>query len=144
MKAGTPKPDISSVDAFKRALLAAKSVAYVGDGHSGEYFVGMIDRLGIADQMKPKLKPLGTADVAKAAASGEADFAVWVLPGLLADRGLDVAGPIPSELQDYVNLTAGVSAAAKEPDSGKALVKFLTSDAANPIIKSKGWQPAPY
>lgn len=61
VKAGTPKPDISSVDAFKRALVNAKSVAYVGEGHSGEYFRGMLDRLGIAEQMKPKLKPVGTA-----------------------------------------------------------------------------------
>lgn len=144
VKAGAPKPDISSVDNFKRALLAAKSVAFVGDGHSGEYFRGMIDHMGIADQMKSKLKPLGTSNLTKAVASGEADFAVWVIPGLLADRGVDVAGPIPTELQDYVALTAGLSTAAKEAEPGKALVKYLTSDAAKATMKSKGWQPAPY
>jgi molybdate transport system substrate-binding protein len=104
----------------------------------------MMDRLGITDQMKSKLKPLGTGNLTKAVATGEADFAVWVIPGLIADPGVELAGPVPNELQDYVNLTAGLSTAAKEAEPGKALIKYLTSDAAKVTMKSKGWQPAPY
>ena len=139
VKAGSPKPDISSVDAFKRALVNAKSVAYVGEGHSGQYFVGLLDRLGIAEPMKPKLMPKGVADVVKAGASGEAELVVYVIPGILADRGVELVGPLPAEIQSYVSLTAALSATAKEPEAGKALITFLTSDAATPVIKAKGW-----
>jgi molybdate transport system substrate-binding protein len=139
VKAGNPKPDVGSVDAFKRALLAANSVAYVGEGHSGALFVGLLDRLGIAEQMKPKLKPKAVADVIKAGASGEADLVVYIVPAILADRGLDLAGPFPAEIQDYVVLTTGLSANAKEVEAGKALIKFLTSETAAPVIKQKGW-----
>ncbi len=144
VRKGAPKPDISSVEAFKRTLLAAKSVAYPGEGASGVYFVSLLDRMGIAAEMKSKLKPLGTGDLTKAAASGEADLAVWVIPGLIADPGVELAGPVPTEMQDYVNLTAGLSTAAKEAEPGKAFIKYLTSDAAKAAMKSKGWQPAPY
>ena len=143
VRAGTPKPDITSVDAFKRALLGAKSVSYVGDGLSGVYFVALLDRLGIAEPMKPKLKPTGVANVVKAVASGEADLVVHVIPGILAERGVELVGPLPAEIQSYIDLTAGLSAAAKEPEAGKALITFLTSDAAIPVIKAKGWEPAP-
>ena len=143
VKAGTPKPDISSVDAVKRVLVNAKSVAYVGEGHSGQYFVAMLDRLGIGEQMKPKLKPLGVADVVKAGASGEAELVVYVIPGILPDRGVELVGPLPAEIQSYVSLTAALSTAAKEPEAGKAFIAFLTSDAAMAVIKAKGWDSAP-
>jgi molybdate transport system substrate-binding protein len=143
VKKGSPKPDIGTVDAFKNALLNTKSIAYIGTGHSGEYFSEMMQRLGIAEQMKPKLKSLPPAQVTKATASGETEWGVWITPGLLSDPGVDLVGTLPPEVQDYVSLTAGLSSAAKEPEGGKALIAFLTSDAI-PAIKAKGWQPAPY
>jgi molybdate transport system substrate-binding protein len=139
VKAGTPKPDIGSVDAFKRALLNAKSVAYVGEGHSGTYFVALLDRLGVAEQMKPKLKPKGVADILKAGASGEADLVVYIVPAILADRSVELVDPFPAELQSYVVLATGLSAAAREPEAAKAFIQFLRSEAAAPIIKAKGW-----
>ena len=139
VRAGTPRPDITSADALRRALLGANSVSYVGDGLSGVLFVALLDRLGIAEPMKPKLKPTGVANVAKAAASGEADLVVHVIPGILAERGVELVGPVPAEIQSYIDLTAGLSAAAKEPEAGKALITFLTSDASIPVIKAKGW-----
>ena len=139
VRAGTPKPDISSVDAFKRVLVNVKSVSYVGEGHSGTYFVGLLDRLGIAEQVKPKLKPKGVSDVVKVGASGEVDLVVYLIPGILADRGVELVGPLPAEIQTYIVLTTGLSAAATEPEAGKALIKFLTSEAATPVIKAKGW-----
>ena len=139
VKAGTPRPDITSPDALKRALLGANSVSYVGDGLSGVLFLALLDRLGIAEPMKPKLKPTGVANVAKAVASGEAGLVVHAMPVILAERGVELVGPVPPEIQSYVELTAGLSAAAKEPQAGKEFIAFLTSDAAIPVIKAKGW-----
>jgi molybdate transport system substrate-binding protein len=139
VRAGAPRPDITSADALKRALLAANSVSFVGDGLSGVLFRGLIDRLGIAEAMKPKLKPTENANVVKAVANGEADMAVHVMPGILAERGIDLVGPVPAEVQSYIDLTAGLSAAAPEPEAGKALITFLTSEPAIAVIKAKGW-----
>ena len=126
VRAGTPKPDISSADALKRTLLGVNSVSFVGDGLSGVLFRGLVDRLGIAEQMKAKLKPTENANVVKAVANGEAELAVHVMPGILAERGIEVVGPVPAEIQSYIDLTAGLNAAAKEPEAGKALITFLT------------------
>jgi molybdate transport system substrate-binding protein len=90
----------------------------------------------------PLLKPLGVADVVKAGASGEAELVVYVIPGILPDRGVELVGPLPAEIQSYVSLTAALSTAAKEPEAGKAFIAFLTSDAAMAVIKAKGWEPA--
>ena len=142
VRAGSPKPDISSVDAFKRALVNVKSVAYVGDGLSGVLFLALLDRLGIAEPMKPKLKPTGVANFVKAGASGEVDLVVHVIPGILAELGVELVAPVPAEIRSYIDLTTGLSAASKEPEAGKGLITFLTSDAAIPVIKAKGWEPA--
>jgi molybdate transport system substrate-binding protein len=139
VRAGTPRPDITSADALKRALLGVNSVSYVGDGLSGVLFRALLDRLGIAESMKPKLKPTENANVVKAVASGEADLAVHVMPGILAERGVELVGPVPAEIQSYIDLTAGLNAAAKEPEAAKGFITFLTSDAAIPVIKAKGW-----
>ncbi len=139
VRAGTPKPDITSADALKRALLGAKAVSYVGDGLSGVLFLALLDRLGIAEPMKPKLKPTAVANVAKAVASGQADLVVHTMPVILAESGVELVGPVPAEIQSYVDLSAGLNAAAKEPEAGKALITFLTSDAAIAVIKAKGW-----
>ena len=139
VRAGTPKPDITSADALKRALLGVNSVSHVGDGLSGVLFLALLDRLGIAEAMKPKLKPTAVANVAKAVASGEADMMVHVMPQILAERSVELVGPLPAEIQSYIDLTAGLGAAAKEPEAGKSLIAFLTSDVAIPVIKAKGW-----
>jgi molybdate transport system substrate-binding protein len=139
VRTGAPKPDISSADALKRTLLGVSSVSFVGDGLSGVLFRALLDRLGIVEPMTAKLKPTVTANVVKAVANGEADVAVHVMPGILAERGIDLVGPVPAEIQSYIDLTAGLNAAAKEPEAGKSLIAFLTSDAAIPVIRAKGW-----
>jgi molybdate transport system substrate-binding protein len=139
VRAGAPRPDIASADALKRALLGVNSVSFVGDGLSGVLFRALIDRLGIAEPMKPKLKPTENANVVKAVANGEADLAVHVMPGILAERGIELVGPVPAEIQSHIDLTAGLNAAAPEPEAGKGFITFLTSDAAIPVIKAKGW-----
>lgn len=140
VRAGAPKPDISSVDAFKRALLGAKKVAYVKEGASGIYFVGLLDRLGIAADVKPKLisPPVTDGGAFGAVARGEADIGIAVVNFV---PGTDFVGPIPAELQIYLQFAVGVGTAATEPEAAKALVRFLTSEAAAPVIKAKGMEP---
>jgi molybdate transport system substrate-binding protein len=141
IRSGAPNPDISSVEAFKRTLLNAKSVAHSKEGASGVHFAGLIERLGIAEEMKPKLKPMGGGAVVQTVATGEAEIVVVVIPPILAMPGVELVGPLPSELQTYVGFTAGVSPNAKEPDAAKALINFLTAPEAVAVIKAKGMEP---
>jgi molybdate transport system substrate-binding protein len=140
VRAGAPKPDIRSVEAFKRALLDAKSVAYSKEGASGVYFLGLLERLGIAEGMKPKLKPTSADTLANAVPSGEAEMIVVPITVIMVP-GAELVGPLPTELQTYINFSAGVGTAAKEPDAAKVLIKFLTAPAAVPVLKAKGMEP---
>jgi molybdate transport system substrate-binding protein len=140
-RAGAPKPDISSVDAFKRALLNAKSVAYNPEGGAGIHAVRVFERLGIVEQMTAKLKPV-TKGVVEALAEGNAELGVAFTNSFQSVRGVELIGPFPPELQSYILVTAGVATAAKQPEAAKALIKFLTSPAAIAVIKAKGMEPA--
>jgi molybdate transport system substrate-binding protein len=141
VRSGAPKPDIASVEAFKRALLAAKSVAYPGKGASGLYFVSLLDRMGIAAEMKSKLKPMAAEDTVEVVARGEADMVVVVSTRIVGVAGVDLVGPIPQELQTKIGFAAGLGASAKEPDVAKALIGFLTAPAAAETLKAKGVEP---
>ena len=141
VRAGAPKPDVSSVDAFKRALVDAKTVSYLGEGTGGARFLALLERFGIAEQMKPKLRPLEIATVVKVVASGEVELTVDLIPRILAERGVELAGPLPTEIQSYSGFSAAFSAAIKEPEAAKALITFLKSDAAVSVIKAKGMEP---
>jgi len=142
VRSGAPKPDISTVDAFKRALLAAKGVAYPGKGASGVYFVSLLDRMGIAAEMKPKLRPMAAEDAVEVVARGEADMVVVVATRIVDVAGVEPLGPIPPELQTRIGFAAGLGAAAKEPIAAKALIRFLSAPAAAPTLKTKGVEPA--
>jgi molybdate transport system substrate-binding protein len=142
MRAGAPKPDISSVDAFKRALLNAKSIAYAPEGTTGIHLAKVLERLGIAEEIKAKTKPQKTPErMAQAVADGEAELGFAATSVILATPGAAVLGPFPPELQDYVVFTAVIGAAAKETEAARALIKFLTSPAAVSVIKAKGMEP---
>ena len=140
VRAGAPKPDIGSVEALKRALLDAKSITYAREGGSGIYFAGLLERLGMAEAMRAKTK-FGTGNVAELVARGDAEMAVQLITELIAVRGVELVGPLPAEVQNYIVLTAGVGAQAKEPGLAKAFLQFLTAPAAVPVIKSKGLEP---
>ena len=140
VKAGAPKPDIGTAEAFKRTLLAAKSVSYTTTGASGTYFVHLTERLGIADAVKAKAKTLPGGPIAELVARGESEMAVQLVPELRAVPGVEVV-PLPAELQDYIVLTGGVGTGAKQPQAGAALMKFLTAPSAVPVIKSKFMEP---
>jgi molybdate transport system substrate-binding protein len=141
VRTGAPKPDISSVEAFKRTLLRAKSVAHSEEGASGVHFKQLLERLGIAADMKAKLKPLGSRATGQAVAKGEVEIFIVVIPSIVASSGVTFVGPVPAELQTYIDFTAGVSAAATQPDAAKALIKHLTEPAAVAVIKAKGFEP---
>lgn len=142
VRTGAPKPDIASVEGFRKTLLAANSVAFPGEGASGRYFVSLLDRLGIAGEMRPKLKPMPASDAVEIVARGEAEMVVVVMPRMSGVPGIEVVGPLPAELQTYIGFAAGVSPAAKEPDAAQALVRFLSSREATDVLKAKGIEPA--
>jgi molybdate transport system substrate-binding protein len=142
VRAGAPKPDISSVEAFKRSLLNAKSITYTTTGASGIYFAGLIERLGIAGQVTAKAKVTPGGLVGELVARGEAEIAVQQIPELMAMAGVELVGPLPPELQNITVLSAGVFAAARQPDAARTLIKFLLTPAAARVIKAKGMEPA--
>lgn len=140
VRAGAPKPDISSVETFKRTLLNAKSVAYTGTGASGVYFAGLIERLGIAEQVKAKSRTRPGGLIGELIVSGEAELAVQQIPELMAVAGIQFAGPLPQEVQVISIVSAGVFANAPHPDAGRALLAFLSSPTAARVFKAKGFE----
>jgi len=136
--AGWPKPDFSTVDKFKRMLLDAKAIGTSGDGASGRYVASLIERLGIADQVKPKIKSGLSGYTRELLTKREVDFVVSGLPPLVGVPNLEWLGNIPEEINSWVVFTGGVSAAAKEPEAGRALLKFLTTPAAVAAFKAQG------
>jgi molybdate transport system substrate-binding protein len=141
IREGAPKPDISSVEAFKRTLLGAKAVAYPGEGASGKYFVSVVERLGIAAEMKPKMRPMPAEYNVEVVATGEADLVVVVASRISGVPGVKLAGTIPQELQTWIGFTGGVSSAAREPQAAREMLRFMTSPAAAPVLKATGIEP---
>jgi molybdate transport system substrate-binding protein len=139
---GAPKPDISTTDAFKHALIDAKSIAYVEAGATAPYIKSLFERLGIADQVRGKLKPQPTSNpAAQAVANGEAELGITQISEILPYVGAELVGPLPAEVQLYTVYPAAVAAGTKEPDAAKALIKFLTAPAAIAVLKAKGLSP---
>jgi molybdate transport system substrate-binding protein len=140
VRAGLPKPDISSSDAVKRAVLAAKSVAY-SSGPSGYYVAELFKKLGIADQIEGKIKqPASGVQISDLLARGEADLGFQQVSELLHRTGIDYVGPLPPDIQNITTYAAGTHPAASE--AAAALVKFLTSPSATPVIRKIGMEPA--
>lgn len=141
VKVGAPKPDISTTEAFKKALLAAKSIGY-STGPSGNYVIGLFERLGIADQVKPKLKQTPTGVfVGTITASGEVELGIQQVSEMSHYPGVDYVGPLPADIQRMTVFSSGIAAKAKEPAAGKALVKFVTSPDAGVVYKKRGMEP---
>ena len=142
IRAGALKPDIASVDAFKRTMLNAKSISYAPEATTGVHLAKVFERLGIAEDMRAKTKPQQAAErIAQAVADGEAELAIALTSSLLLSRGVDLIGNLPSELQNYLVFTAGIGAAAAQPDAAKAFIKHVTAPTAAPVLKAKGWEP---
>jgi molybdate transport system substrate-binding protein len=143
VKSGTPKPDISTPDALKRALLAVKTIAY-SDSASGVYVsTEMFGKLGIADEMKDKARKIPATPVGEIVARGDAEIGFQQMSELKPVEGIDIVGPLPDELQKITVFSASLASASKEPDAGKALIKFLASPAARAELIKSGMDPIP-
>jgi molybdate transport system substrate-binding protein len=145
VKEGAPKPDVSTVEAFKRALLAAKSVAYIdpaSGGSSGIYIDKLLERLSIADQIRPKAKLKQGGHVADLIVSGEAELGLHQISEIVPVKGVSLVGPLPKEIQNTTIYAAGLGASAKNKDAAFALIKALSGPAASTVLKSKGMEPA--
>ncbi len=143
VKEGAAVPDIRSVDAFKRALLEAKSVAYIdpkAGGSSGIYFDKLIDRLGIGEQVRAKAKLKQGGYVAELVASGEAELAVHQISEIVPVKGVKLVGPLPAEVQNTTTYSAGLGASAKEGAAAKALIEHLAGPASAPVLMAKGME----
>jgi molybdate transport system substrate-binding protein len=139
VRAGARKPGVGSSAEFRQALLDAGSVAYIGAGASGPLFVGMLEKLGIGDAMKGKLRPAGIPQNIAAVASGEVDMLVMPIPLIVAASGVDLVGAVPAEYQDYIVLIAGIATNAAQGPAGGALIKHLLSSEADAVFRSKGF-----
>lgn len=145
VKEGAPKPDVSTVEAFKRALLAAKSVAYIdpaSGGSSGIYIDKLLERLGIADQIRPKAKLKKGGHVADLIVSGEAELGLHQISEIVPVKGAALVGPLPKEIQNTTIYAAGLGASAKNKDAAEALIKAFAGPATAAVLKSKGMEPA--
>jgi molybdate transport system substrate-binding protein len=143
-RAGAPKPDMSSVDAFKHTLLTARSIVYADPakgGASGVYFARVLDRLGIAEELKGKTILVPGAQAAEVVARGDAELGVAQGSEIVPVAGAQLVGPLPGEPASMTVFTAGIGAASKSPEAAKALIKFLTGPEAASRFKTKGFEP---
>ena len=143
IRAGAPKPDISTVDALKRTLLAAKSIVYADPakgGASGVYFATVVERLGITDQLKSKTILVPGAQAAEVLAKGEAEIGVAQSSEIVPIAGAELLGPLPGEFASTTVWTIGIGTTTKVPEAAKSFIQFLTGPIARPVFNAKGFQ----
>src|ERR1044072_333092 len=146
VKEGASVPDISSVEAFKNALKAAKSVAYIdpaSGGSSGIYLTGLFDKLGIAADIKPKAKLKQGGYVAELIANGEAEIGLHQISEILPVKGVKLVGPLPAEIQNYTTYAAAVGTDAKQKDGAEAMMKLLAGPQGEAVLKERGMERPP-
>jgi molybdate transport system substrate-binding protein len=144
VKEGAPRPDISTVDAFKKTLLAAKSVAYIdpqAGGSSGIYVAGLLDKLGIAAEIKPKAVLIHGGAVAEHVANGEAEIGIHQISEILPVKGITLVGPLPKDIQNYTIYAAGIGAGARDAEAAQAFIKSFSGVKAIAVMKDKGMSP---
>jgi molybdate transport system substrate-binding protein len=145
VKEGAPKPDVSTVEALKGALLSAKSVAYIdpaSGGSSGIYIDKLLERLGIADQVRPKAKLKKGGHVADLIVNGEAELGLHQISEIVPVKGAALVGPLPKEIQNSTTYAAGLSASTQNKDAAQALIKVFSGPGAAAVLKAKGMEPA--
>ena len=143
VKAGAPLPDIKTVDAFKRTLLEAKSVAYINPkagGTTGVFFERLIEKLGIADQVHAKAKLKDGGYVADLVASGDAEIGVHVISEIVPVKGAVLVGPLPAEIQTTTTYVGASSTGTSNAEAAKALIQFIAGPASVPVLKAKGME----
>lgn len=142
VRAGAPRPDIGTVEAFKRAMLEAKSIAHTVHGASGMYVPVLLERLGIAEQVRHKIVTRPGGYIAKVVAAGEAEVAVQQIVELLAVPGVDLVGPLPDEIQKVFETAAGIFSASAQKEAAETLLRFLTAPAVAGVFREKGLEAA--
>src|ERR1700728_1791778 len=145
VKTGANKPDISTVEAFKKAVLEAKSISFIdpaSGGSSGIYVEKLLERLGISDQVKPKEKLKQGGYVADYIESGEAELGIHQISEILPHGGVALVGPLPKEIQNYTVYAAGIGTGTQDGDAAKALIASLVGPSAQALFKSKGMEPS--
>jgi molybdate transport system substrate-binding protein len=141
VREGAPKPDISTPDAFKQALLAARSVTYVDPAQgatSGIHFAGLLQKFGIADAVKPKTTLVPGGYPAELVAKGEVEMVVHQISEIVPVRGVTLVGPLPKDVQKITTYSAGIAKKAATPETARAFVAFLTSPAMKPKFAAAG------
>jgi molybdate transport system substrate-binding protein len=139
--AGKPKPDIGTVEALKRALLAAKSVAYTQEGASGMHFSGLIERMGVAREVQAKAVRQPGGLIGELVAAGKAEIAIQQIPELMAVPGIELVGPLPAEIQLVTVTSAGIFSGTKQAEAARSFIEFLASPAAAQVMRAKGLEP---
>jgi len=141
VRAGAPRPDISSADALRTALLAAKSIV-LSSGPSSLYLPTLFQKMGIAEQLKPKIIQIGPGlPVGETVARGEGEIGFTQMSELMSVKGIEYLGPLPADIQMITVFSAGLHVAAPAPDAARALLKFLTAPDAAPVLRSHGMEP---
>jgi molybdate transport system substrate-binding protein len=139
VRRGAAKPGTRSVEEFKQALLRATSIAYAAQGPSGVHLANVLDRLGVAEAVKPKLKPMAAGSlVVGPVARGEVEIGIVSIPFILADPGAELAGPLPAELQDYVHYSSGIGSSARDVDAARELAAYLRQPRSIEVMRSYG------
>jgi molybdate transport system substrate-binding protein len=150
VRKGAPKPDISTVEAFKQALLSARSIEYLDPATgsaSGVYTARMLEQLGIAQRLQSKIKLVGShsdhpEDAFQAVANGEIEMQIGQITEIVLAPGVELAGPLPGEIQNITMLAAGVTTASRAPEAARALIGFLSNPSTVAVLKADGFQPA--
>ena len=141
VKAGVPKPDVGTVETFKHALVAAKSIAYLKEGQSGLQIAKVIERIGLTEAVKPKLTLPDADIVSELVAKGEVELGMVVITQIMTTPGVALAGPLPGELQSYITFAGAIGTDSKAPDAARELIKFLKGSAALSVMKQQGMEP---
>jgi len=143
VRKGEPKPDISSADTFRKTMLAAKSVTYTKESQTSAVLMPVMDRLGIVGEMTPKtILETSSSATAQNVANGKAELGFILISEILPIKDIELAGPLPAELQRYVVFTAGIGATSKDTAAARAFIDFLKAPAAVPVLKANGMEPA--
>ena len=140
VRSGAPAPEIDTVDAFKRTLLNARSIAF-STSASGVYVTGLFERLGLADAIGPRLKQIQGEPVGAVVARGDAEIGFQQMSELMPVPGIRIVGPLPAELQTHAIFSAAIPTSATQADAARALISFLTSSAAAATIRKSGLEP---
>jgi molybdate transport system substrate-binding protein len=141
VRRGAPRPDISTLEAFKRALLEAKSIAHTTTGQSGVYFSGLIERLGIGAQVRAKARTQPGGIVGETIARGDAELGIQQISEIYAASGADLVGPFPAEIQKRTVFSVGLFAGTRQEEAAKSLIQFLKTPASARVMKGKGLEP---